>query len=281
MTATEPGPEVQAALASCPVCHRPYGTRGVSCWRESLDTWTCLQEEDAARVAALHETALQLALLHVLAGRVKVTDADRRLTIGEEGLPGVDQFEFTGGGVEAVKVRVDDGQVTVRITDQAAFERWVAAHYPSRLLRQPAATTARPLPDPGELLALQAVYDAARAADPWLTPAGSMWQVLQQAGYQLVKIEPTPEQAQVEHEFWQRLEKAIKDNAARFDAGDVPAIDLNGLAVSGVTVTKGKPRVVVLPVKDGRTLDRFVQEHMPTARLMLEAATADPDEVES
>lgn len=275
-TVTEP--PVETGLTNCPVCGRQYGTRGVSCWRESLDAWTCLLADDEARVAALRETALQLALLDVLGDRVKETDTERRLTLGREGSPGVDEFEFTGGGDEAIAVRVDHGQVTVRITDQAAFERWVTAHYPNKLLRQPAATTARPLPDPDELLALQAVYDAARAADPWLTPAGSLWQVLQQAGYQLVKIEPTPERTQVEQEFWQRLEKTLKANAAQFGAGDVPAVDLNGLAVAGVTVTKAKPRVVVTPVKDRRALDGFVRENMPVARLMLEAATAGPEE---
>lgn len=216
--------------------------------------------------AAQTDQARRLLLLVMLDGRVELVGQKAREGLGGDCPTGA---TFTGyvpnpddpdDPFVAGTVRADPGPVTVRVDDEATFHAWVAKHYPTKLTRQPAGTTARQ-PVAGELLALQAVYDAARAASPWGDPGADLWRVLQGAGYQLVPIEPTLARTVVEQEFWDGLEKAVKTHAKGAPAGDLEVVDQMGLPVEGVTATKGAPRVVVTPSKDKRIVDAFAAAH--------------------
>lgn len=231
-------------------------------------------ELSGARKAAL---ARELLLLDMLADRVAEQNRLRRDELAELGVP-KDSFPETVPNDDdpesphlAGTVRVDGGNVTVRVHDERAFHAWVRASYPDKLIEQPAGTTARSVPSADEAAALRSLWSHARQGDPWAEePHLELWHLLGLAGFQLARIVPVPARAVVDHAFMESLTKALKKHAGEDgEVGRVDPVDARGLTVDGVVVTRAVNKVVVTPSKDRATVDRFVRDKRGVALLAL------------
>lgn len=266
---------------SCPSCGRPYDDPDVTCRPTGGDllSWQCNLAEEQRRAAEREAIAHALLLRAMLedgnkdqAGKLRGVLA-RGARVGESWSPTVPDPDGGEDGPElsAGTVRFDPPGVMIRRPDEKAWLDWVEQHYPARMVHQRASDGRRePSQAEADVLgaALAAAFPALSAGgfDPWGAAVAAFWQVLQNNGLHVARFEPVEERRIVNPE-WQKaldghLVKLARELAGDRGPMDIDPVDQSGLAVEGVTVTVGPPKLVVLPSHDRQTVDAYARQRL-------------------